>query len=194
MGSNQDVGDKTVDALERLTVAYRAFGQQVAGAERLSPLQAQLLALLAAGPPPEARVDALHRELQVSQPTVSDAITALISKGLVTRHPDSTDRRRHRLSLTPAGRETADGIAARRGELVSVVDALPVEVRETVLNSLLILIERFHRAGIIAVARTCLTCRFHELHGGDHHCALLNMHLDAGDLRVNCPEHQPTSA
>ncbi|MFI0485394.1 MarR family transcriptional regulator [Actinomadura sp. 9N215] len=189
--NSEEVAEKTVDALERLTVAYRSFSQQVASARRLSPLQSQLLTVLAAGPPPAAHIDALHRELQVAQPTVSDAVTALISKGLVTRRPDPADRRRQRLSLTPAGLEAADGIAGRRGELVSAVGALPDGAGETVLNSLLLLIAHLHREGVITVARTCLTCRFHETPDGHHHCALLNLRLDAGDLRVNCPEHQP---
>ncbi|MFC4055000.1 MarR family winged helix-turn-helix transcriptional regulator [Actinomadura syzygii] len=185
----RDVAAKTVDALERLTVAYRAFSQQMAGAQGLSPLQLQLLTVLAAGPPPAANVDALHRELQVTQPTVSDAVTALIGKGLVTRRRDPSDRRRFALSLTPAGRETADSIAAQRGELVSIVETLPEGERETVLNSLLLLIAHLHREGVITVARTCLTCRFHEMHDNGHHCTLLNTRLGTADLRVNCPEH-----
>lgn len=151
----------------------------------------QLLTALAADPPRAAHIDALQRELQVAQPTVSDAVAALIAKGLVARSPDPADRRRNRLSLTPAGPEAADAVAVQRRELVSIVDALPAETGEAVLNSLLLLIAHLHREGVITVARTCLTCRFHEVHDGGHHCALLNMRLDGGELRVDCSEHQP---
>ncbi|TMR41709.1 MarR family winged helix-turn-helix transcriptional regulator [Actinomadura geliboluensis] len=187
----QDVAGKTVDAIDRLTVAYRAFSQQVAGAEGLSPLQLQVLTTLASGPPPAAHVDALHRELQVAQPTVSDAVKSLTLKGLVSRERDPADRRRHRLSLTPSGRNTADAVATRRAELVSLVDALPADARASVLNALLLLIAHLHSVGVITVARTCLTCRFHEAVDGGHYCSLLNARLEQADLRVDCPEHEP---
>lgn len=183
------VAEKTVAALERLAVAHRAFGQQVATEHRLTPLQVQLLELVAAGPPPPARVEALRRELQLSQPTVSDAAAALHAKGLIRREPDPADGRRHLLTLTPAGGRVTDQLAHRHRRLVSAVAALPADQREEILGSLLQLIAALHRAGVITVARTCLTCRFHAVRGG-HYCTLLELALTPGDLRVNCPEHQ----
>ncbi len=47
----------------------------------------RLLAWLLVGPPPIARSTAVARELNVADPTVSDAVAALIRKGLVVRVP-----------------------------------------------------------------------------------------------------------
>ncbi|MFI9505368.1 MarR family transcriptional regulator [Nocardia sp. NPDC052566] len=187
---SRDVSEKTIDALERLSVAYRTFAQQAATAQGLSQLQVQLLAALAAGPPPAPSVDALRRELQLSQPTVSDAVASLIAKGLITRRPDPSDRRRQRLVPTDAGHKVAKAIAADRQQLISAVDHLPPADRDRILESLLTLIAELHRENIITIARTCLTCRFHRSNTETHHCDLLEMPLTPADLRVNCPEHQ----
>ena len=44
-------------------------------------------------------------QLQLSNPSVTSLIHALADKGLVSRHPDSSDGRSHLLRLTPEGRK-----------------------------------------------------------------------------------------
>lgn len=46
----------------------------------------------------------------ISRPAVSQAVDALVLKGLVTRTPDAQDRRHIRLALTEAGNELLDAI------------------------------------------------------------------------------------
>ncbi|MFH4238215.1 MarR family transcriptional regulator, partial [Acinetobacter baumannii] len=82
------------------------------GRHDLSPLQARLLGTLARGAPPEPNVGLLARELDLAQPTVTDAVAGLERKGLVARAPDPTDRRRSRLCPTARGRRVADELAA----------------------------------------------------------------------------------
>lgn len=57
------------------------------------------------------------------------------------------------------------------------------------------LIARLHAAGVITVARMCVTCRFfrkdqHDDSSTPHHCNLLDMPLKRRDLRLDCPEHE----
>jgi hypothetical protein len=70
-----------------------------------------------------------------------------------------------------------------------------LEEKEHALKFLLKLIESLYRAGIITVARICLTCRFfrpnvHRDSRAPHHCALMDKPLAESDLRVDCPEHE----
>ncbi|HEX2098039.1 MAG TPA: hypothetical protein VHF46_03175 [Rubrobacteraceae bacterium] len=56
-------------------------------------------------------------------------------------------------------------------------------------------IASLQRAGIITVARICVTCRFflrdeHLNSDSPHHCTLLAAPLAGSDLRVDCPEHE----
>jgi hypothetical protein len=53
--------------------------------------------------------------------------------------------------------------------------------------------------GVVGVARTCPTCRFFRSTAepnvaASNHCALLDMPLRPGDLRLDCPEHEPAAA
>ncbi|WP_264079342.1 MarR family transcriptional regulator [Mycobacterium szulgai] len=83
------------------------LARRVAEAHDLSTTQMRVLIWLLVGPPPAARSTALARELNVADPTVSDAVAALIRKGLVVRRRDPRDGRRHDLVLTQAGRKSA---------------------------------------------------------------------------------------
>lgn len=67
--------------------------------------------------------------------------------------------------------------------------------QETALAALLSIIASSVDAGVIHVARTCLTCHFHQHTGdGGHHCSLLGTDLAPAELRLNCPEHAPAGA
>jgi DNA-binding MarR family transcriptional regulator len=185
---------KIVAALDRLARGLRAHRQAVAGPRGLTPLQIDLLATIGQGPPPEPLVGLLARELGVSQPTITDAVRALHAKGLVTRLPVIADRRRTSVVLTTDGARMVDELARCDAALVDAVAALPRPDQETALDVLLGLIGRLVDVGIIDIARTCMTCRFHEVHAGKHRCALLDLDLPPAERRVNCPEHQPAIA
>jgi DNA-binding MarR family transcriptional regulator len=184
------VEHKLLAALDRLARAQRLFRQDVATRHGLSPLQGQILQTLAGGSPPEPLVTALARELGVTQPTVTEALGALERKRLVTRRVDPADGRRWRLALTKRGRALAEQLATADQPMLDALGAIAEPDRARALETLLDLIARLHGVGVITVARTCTTCRFHEVDRGGHYCRLLDLDLAPADLRVDCAEHQ----
>jgi DNA-binding MarR family transcriptional regulator len=166
-----------VAALDRLARGQRTFRQAAASEHGLTPLQIEILATVAAGPPPEPLVGLLARELGVTQPRADEA-----------------DRRRSILSLTHQGSTVVGRVASAERRIVEAVAGAAPADQEAAVVVLLGLIARFVDAGIIEVARTCMTCRYHELAAGRHHCALLGVDLVPATLRVNCPEHEPSNA
>lgn len=182
---------KIAAALDRLARGQRAHRQAVATRHGLTPLQLDVLGALRDGPPPEPLVGLLATELGVAQPTVTDSVRALERKGLVRRHRDAHDGRRAALTLTAAGHRLASDLDVVDDALVHAAGALPLAVQEAVFEALLALIAHLVDTGAITVARTCLTCRYHHHDGSTHRCALLDVDLPRGELRVNCPEHQP---
>jgi len=190
-----EVAVKLVAALDRLARALRQHRQGAASKLGITPLQAEVLRTLYEGPPPEAVVGLLARELGVTQPTVTDSVNALVRKGLVARSTMQGDRRRTRLELTGAGHDLVATLTAAESELIAAVAGMGATSQETAYVSLLELIARFVDTGHIEVARTCLTCRY--LGGtpeSGRHCLLLDMPLPDPALRVNCPEHEPRPA
>src|ERR1700728_5402042 len=102
---------KIVGALDRVGEALGVLARRAAAAHDLSVTQMRVLARLHAGPPPEALTSELARELDVSGPTVSDALAALRRKGLVERSADPADRRRQLLRLTASGHSVGAAVS-----------------------------------------------------------------------------------
>lgn len=187
-----DVPAKIVAALDRIARGVRSHRQAIASRVGLTPLQLELLLTIADSPPPEPLTGLLARELGVTQPTVSDSLLALERKGHVIRHRSGTDQRRTNVALTDAARELIDEVREADKVLRASVASLAGSDQDAVLEILLSLIGNLLDAGIVQVARTCLTCRFYDdRNGREARCALLEIPLPPAALRVNCPEHEP---
>lgn len=189
---DRSLPDKVIAALDRLSRVRRMHRQAVASAHGLSGLQVDLLMTLAGGLPVEPSVGALAHELCVTQPTATDSLRTLERKGLVRHERAESDRRRHLVRLTVDGaRIVAEADRSDRAGREAVARLDDTE-QEAAFTTLLDIIASFADAGVVQVARTCLTCHFHQRTDvGGHHCALLDADLAPGDLRLDCPEHVP---
>jgi DNA-binding MarR family transcriptional regulator len=190
-----DLDEKLIAALERLAHVLRTLLWEEGVRSRLSPIQIQTLLYLASHSEELCRVGQLAQEFNLTPATMSDAVDALEEKGLVVRRPWPKDGRVVTLRLTAQGRRHAEKLSRWSEELHNQLAHFPTEEKERALGFLLKFIEALYRAGIITVARICLTCRFfrpyaHPDSPAPHHCALLDKPLAEGDLRVDCPEHE----
>jgi len=190
--STPDVDAKLAAALERSGQAVRVQLWDAAKQSGLTPTQLQVLLRLAAGPTDGRRVGALAAELDVTHPTVSDAVAVLRRKRLVERHGE---RRGSPLRLTARGRDVAVRLAGWDARLRGQLAELPAESKAATLRLLLDLIAGLQRSGAITVARMCSTCRFfrpdaHPDAVERHHCALVDIPMSDSQLRVDCAEHE----
>ena len=101
-----------------------------------------LAALRRAGSPYALSPTALIRSTLVTSATMTHRIDRLESAGLVTRAPDSDDRRGVRVALTDAGRERVD---AALEDLVRAEDALLTGISTTERSALAALLRRILR-------------------------------------------------
>ncbi len=192
----QNLDAKIVAALERLAQALHTSLWHTAWKNRLSATQAQILLYLLAAPESRTTVSELARRFSLKQSTLSDAVSALVRKGLLKRAHDSHDKRVVWLKLSSRGRALArkmgDWVAPLQGQL----SKFSPSQKGLFLETLLQIIAGLQRAGVIQVARMCTTCVFFEPHRysdpqAPHHCRLLNQPLRLTELRVVCPDHQP---
>lgn len=190
---SSDLDRKVLAAVERLGRALRAARQEVATRHEVSLLGLSVIETLASGRP--RRVGDLAAELDVSQPTVSDAVTVLDKRGLIRRDRDPADLRSTLVALTNDGGRLAIGIAAELAPLLAA-RAGTVDDRATTLRVLLAEIARLQAAGVITVNRSCLTCRHYQPPGprSGARCLLLASSLPDRDLRVDCHEHEAVPA
>jgi DNA-binding MarR family transcriptional regulator len=187
---------KIAAALDRVGEAMQVLARRAAGAHDLSATQMRVLVGLFLGPPPPAVAGELARELDVADPTVSDALAALRRKGLISWSPDPADRRRRVLRLTASGQSVAHSVARWTAPAEVASAGIERAEAEALLASLLDLLERMQRAGLLSVARTCTTCSHFErgrsgAHPVPHRCSYYGYSMAASDLRVDCAEHVP---
>ncbi len=193
-----DLDGKVLAALERVAQSFRALQWQEARGHGLTPLQLQVLVHLLASPG-GAYGSHLARALGVTRATVGEAVATLMQKGLVRGLRHTRDRRRIALALTPAGEAIATKVSAWGEAARAALEEMPREERATLLLFLMRFISALQKAGIVTVARMCVTCRFFrpDVAPGTpqpHYCALLEQPLAVESLRVDCPEHQPAVA
>ncbi len=192
MNGDADLDRKVLAAVERLGRALRSARQQAATRNQLSLLGLSVIETLAGGRP--RRVGDLAAELDVSQPTMSDAVAALHRRRLVERDRNRNDRRSTLVALTDDGTSMASEIAAELRPLLASKAGTATD-RATALRVLLAEIARLQEAGIITVNRSCLTCRHYQPPGAPFQarCLLLGSVIRDQDLRVDCSEHEPAA-
>ena len=186
---------RLADGLARLAAVARQLEWRAAEAVGLTPTQADILALLARRPE-GVRLALVAAHLGVRGPTASDAVTALVRKGLVARKADPEDGRAVRLVLTQAG---GSATAARVPGFAAVVAGLAPDAQRALLAQVVTMIRDLLERDLIAPQRICVTCRHFRENarpGSDkpHFCALVGAAMADHHLRLDCPEHQPAIA
>lgn len=193
-----DLDEKVAAALERIGHAMRVLLWEQAKAHKLSPMQVQLLLRIAHEPAARRRVGTLAAEFDVKAPTVSDAVAALRRKGLLSSEAVEGDRRGQVLELSPDGERVVADLSAWDAPVAEHLAGVSAGTKADALALLVDLMADLRRRDVIAVARTCPTCRFfrRDAHRGasPHHCALLDSPMTRAELRVDCAEHEPAAA
>lgn len=179
--------------LSRIGLYLRSAAWDRAGANRLTPTQAQMLAHLSARGP--CRLGNLAAEAGVTQPTASDAAAALIRKELIDKRPDPADGRASLLHLTADGRQVVRETAVWPDALLGAFDAIGTEDRAGFLRSLMAMIGALQESGEIPAQRICATCihfRPNAYPGNDrrHHCAFVDAAFGDAALRLDCADHK----
>ncbi|WP_083730862.1 MULTISPECIES: MarR family winged helix-turn-helix transcriptional regulator [Protofrankia] len=186
---------KVVAALDVIGDALHVLARRTAETHGLSSTQLRILAYLHHGPPPRAQSTALARELNVADPTVSDAVGALHRKGLVERRRDPDDGRQQQIVLTLAGRRIAAKAARRMVPAEIALSSIDPTQAEDLFIALLAVLQRFHEADLIPVSRSCTTCDHLTVAPGTrsartHRCAYFDHDLPPSALRVDCAQHR----
>lgn len=179
--------------ITRLGQALRISSYRNAGPYRLSPLQADIIVLLAGDLRPR-RLSDVAASLASTPPTISDAVKTLTAKALVERRRDTSDARAVSLTLTRAGEAEAERLARLPEEFAEAMSSLAPEDLAAMLRGMSGMIRSLQDQRAIPVTRMCLTCSYFrpQAHPGSdkpHHCAFVDNAFGDGELRLECPDH-----
>ncbi|HEX6978981.1 MAG TPA: MarR family winged helix-turn-helix transcriptional regulator [Alphaproteobacteria bacterium] len=182
--------------LVRIAQAIRSNAWRNGERDDLTPTQAQILSLLADAGSDGMRPAAIAERMQVTAPTISDALGALARKGLVTRTTAASDRRGTVVRLTADGTRAAAAVSDWPEFLRRAVGALPQPHQILLFRGLMGTIRELQRRGDIPVSRMCVTCRYfrpnvHADPERPHHCAFVDAPFGDRHLRLDCPDQSP---
>jgi DNA-binding MarR family transcriptional regulator len=193
-GPDTPLARQVTAGIFKLGLALRTHVRRDTAPRGLNPTQAQILALLRASEEPLS-LSEVAQGMAVTAPTASDAVKALVAKGLVAK-TRAADARVLSLALTKAGERAADKGARGPEFVLAAVDALTAEEQAAFMRALVKMIRTLQERGDIVPARMCVYCRFFRpyAHPDDpeqpHHCAFVDAPFGDRALRVDCPEYE----
>lgn len=111
--ATEDLG--LVDALAQLSFLVQNALAEIAGEYDLSITQTRLLGILRDREP---TMNQLGHHLGLDKSSITGLVDRAQRRGLVTRTPSTVDRRSFQVSITDAGRQLAEQVAARFAERI----------------------------------------------------------------------------
>ncbi len=181
-----------VSAFKRLAMYWRAGQWQAAKDNGLNPTQGEVLQRAAAQP---ARASDLAAELGITPASLSDTVSALVAKALVTRCPDREDKRARRIEATDAGRRVAEQMPEAPEALQAAIAELGGDERGALLRAFTLIIRSLQEARAIPVQQMCITCHhfrpnMHDDAARPHHCMFVDAAFGDAALRLDCADHE----
>ncbi len=187
---SKNIEGKIVVALERISKAFRVLLWQEGKANALTPLQLQLLLFLKFHSPHKCKVNYLAKEFNVTKATISETVRLLSKKAYIFKETDPIDTRSYSIYLTDKGEQIVNKTSSFAGAIEKPIHTFTESQKEVLFQSLLELIEKLNKAGIITVQRMCFSCRFYQSDEKQDYCRLLQKPLRTNDIRIDCPEHE----
>jgi DNA-binding MarR family transcriptional regulator len=189
-----DLDARLLLSLQRLSDMLKAMQWEQARLLGITPLQLQILLFVGYHTPDVNKAANIATELQVSRPTISDAVGSLVTKKLLEMHADKRDRRSYSLVLTEAGVQMMEQAGEYLAQLETVLDKRPGQDKSLLYQSVYSII-----AGLVSpekggVQRMCYNCAHYSGNKKrQHECLFLQKPLLSSELQLDCPYHSSLS-
>lgn len=190
---HDDLSDRIVVGLERLSQAFKVLLWDKAKQLGLSPIQIQILIFVAYHEQGLNNVSLLAQEFNVTKPTVSDAVKILDKKGLIIKDYSSTDSRSYSISLSETGKAIVSETETFANPIKVLVNKFGDQEKSTFYQVLSKLIFQLNQADILTVQRMCYACKFYRKDDSGHYCNYLEKPLRDTEIRLDCPEFEARS-
>lgn len=189
---NSDIASKIVFALERLSQVFKVNLWRENKKYGLSPLQLQILLFLHFQNDESKNVSQLALEFNITKATISEAVKTLEQKAYLVKKRNPDDARNIMLQLTPKGKAIVPELSLFANELRRYVLDFDEEIQETLLVTLLELINQLQENQHISMQRMCFSCRYFVKQDdiSPYYCNFLNKPLKEVELRINCMDHK----
>lgn len=181
-------------SLQRLSDILKAMQWEQARTLGLTPLQLQILLFTGYHPAELNKVAHIATELQLSRPTISDAVASLVSKGLLDMQPDKRDRRSFSMVPTTSGREILLKAEEYATPLAEVIEKRPGFEKNNLYQTIFAMIAGLMTKDSGGLQRMCYNCAHYQGNKKrQHNCLFLNKTLASAELQIDCMYHSTLS-
>ena len=181
-------------SLQRFSDMLKAMQWEQARLLGITPLQLQILIFVSCHTPEVNKAASIATELQVSRPTISDAVGSLVTKNLLEMTSDKRDRRSYHLVLTETGTQLMEQAGDYMGQLQDVLDKRPAQEKSILYQSVYSIITGLLTPEKGGVQRMCYNCAHYRGNKKrQHECLFLNKPLLSSELQLDCPVHSSLS-
>ncbi len=185
-----DLSNKIVAGLERVSEAFKVLLWEKAKLLGLSPIQIQILIFVNYHKLEFCNVSHLAKEFNVTKPTISDAVRVLLHKALIEKVYPSSDSRRYAIQLSDSGKRIVLETENFAHPLKKQLNHINKDDLESTFITLSKLIYKLNKIGVLTVQRTCYACKFYGKTNEQHYCNLLKKTLQDSEIRIDCPEFE----
>ena len=164
----------------------------IARSEGLPTLQASLLIHLREFNGDGGTVGYLAEAMQLTPPTISDSMKALVRKGLLTRERSEADGRVAFFKLTRRGLKLADRLSEWADPIEKSIAGLSREDQLSLLGALTRVLKSQVEDGFCPAEPMCASCDYFEV--GSHaknifHCSRRDKAISLAELCTDCQNH-----
>jgi DNA-binding MarR family transcriptional regulator len=164
----------------------------IARSEGLPTLQASLLIHLREFDGMGGTVGHLADAMQLTPPTISDSMKALVRKGFLTRERSEEDGRVAFFKLTRKGSRLADRLSEWADPIEKSIAGLTREDQLALLGALTRVLRNQVEDGFCPAESMCASCEYFEV--GSHlknifHCARREKAISLTELCTDCQNH-----
>jgi DNA-binding MarR family transcriptional regulator len=183
-----DTTSKIIVGFSRISEALKSLLWEYAKKNGLSPIQIQLLIFLRYHKVELSTISYLAKEFNITKATVSDAVKSLETKSYIVKDYSNSDKRSYTIKLSNLGIKLVKETEKYATPIEFIVDKLETENKEQLLSSIIEIVTALNKADVLAVQRSCYSCKFYERSKNLQHCRFLNKDLRTKDIRLDCNE------
>lgn len=132
---------RVTNGLLHFSLAVKSRTSKEAGTHRISPTQAQILALLHSASQEAPTLSFIARWTCITAPTASEAVLALAKNGLVRKVRSNDDARKVAITLSAKGRRKAEQVTAWTAVLTEAAGTLTPAEQKVLVRALSKMIE-----------------------------------------------------
>ena len=186
----QNLDGKIVVALERISEAFRVLLWEQSKSMGLSPIQIQIMIFCGNHHARYRTISYLAHEFNMTKATISDSVKVLAEKQLLVKEKDKLDGRRYVINVTEVGQSIIKQTLGFSDKILATVAMLSPLEKTNTFTSLMGIIYRLQKDGVLEVQRMCPSCRFYERRLSGPYCAHLQKDLNDKELRIDCPDYK----